>query len=292
MESNPESKYLGKKSEIPKYYEPDVLVSIPRIENRKQYGICEKPTIFSGFDVWHVYEFSFLTDNGLPVAGMLKIVYPSSNLFIVESKSLKLYLNSFNMSKFGNTKRAGLEIVLKTIRKDLEAILNCSVEVAYFDNDTKGLNDFTEYEKLETVVEVESLKFDSFNENPALLKIEADTDDEIKVYSDLLRSNCKVTHQPDWGSVFIHIKSNNKIDKSSLLRYLVSFRNENHFHEEVCEMIYKRLWDKLSPELLMVTCIYTRRGGIDICPVRSNKPEFLPKSLIASKQQSFKLYRQ
>ncbi len=292
MESNPESKHLGKKSTIPASYDPAVLVQIPRIENRKQYGICEEATIFSGFDVWHVYEFSFLTDKGLPVAGMLKIVYPSSNLFIVESKSLKLYLNSFNMSKFGSTKNEGLEIVHNTIKKDLEAILDCAVDVSYFDNNANGTNDFTEYEKLETTVDAESIEFDSFNENPSLLKTEANTGKEIKVYSDLLRSNCKVTHQPDWGSVFIHLKADRKIDKSSLLKYLVSFRNESHFHEEVCEMIYKRLWDKFSPELLMVTCIYTRRGGIDISPVRANKPELLPKLLIDSKQQSFKLYRQ
>jgi len=290
--SNPESKYLGKKTGIPTHYDPSVLVPIPRIENRKQYGICEKPEIFTGYDVWHAYEFSFLTEKGLPVVGLLKIIYPSSNLFLVESKSLKLYLNSFNMSRFGSSKPNGLKSVLSIIKTDLQEILKCNVEVSFFDNYASTINDFRDFEKLEMIVDTGAIEFESFHENPDLLKHEAEADDEIKLYSDLLRSNCKVTHQPDWGSVFIHLKSKVKIDKSSLLKYLVSFRNENHFHEEVCEMIYKRLWDSFSPDILMVTCIYTRRGGIDICPVRSNIPEAIPMALTDSSQLSYKLYRQ
>ncbi len=290
--SNPESKYLGKKAEIPTNYDPSVLVPIPRIENRKQYGICEKPEIFSGYDVWHAYEFSFLTEKGLPIVGLLKIIYPSSNLFLVESKSLKLYLNSFNMSRFGNSKTNGLKAVLSIIKADLQEILECNVKVSFFDNEASSTNDFKDYNKLEDIVDTSLIEFDSFKESPDLLQQESENGNEIKVYSDLLRSNCKVTHQPDWGSVFIHLKSKVRIDKSSLLKYLVSFRNENHFHEEVCEMIYKRLWDKFSPDILMVTCIYTRRGGIDICPVRSNIPEVIPKALTDSTKLSFKLYRQ
>ena len=285
--NNPEAKYLGNKVDIPNQYSKELLLALPRFENRKQYDICEQPKIFTGYDVWHAYEFSFLTFNGLPIAGMLKIIYPATNLFIVESKSLKLYLNSFNMSSFGN-----LKTVLATIKSDLEEILLCNVEISFFDNEIETTNDFNNYEKLEEIINTDLLKFNSYTESPDLLQKELGKGSEIKVYSNLLRSNCKVTHQPDWGSVFINIKSKDEVELSSLLQYLVSFRNENHFHEEVCEMIYKRLWDKFSPELLTVACIYTRRGGIDICPVRSNKPDTLPKTLVDSKKLSFKLYRQ
>jgi 7-cyano-7-deazaguanine reductase len=101
-----------------------------------------------------------------------------------------------------------------------------------------------------------------------------------------------VTHQPDWGSAFVHIEGKTLPEPTGLLEYIVSFRNENHFHEEICEMLYKRLWDRFQPEKLMVTCIYTRRGGIDICPSRASHPELLPANLTSSEKLSSKLLRQ
>ena len=139
---------------------------------------------------------------------------------------------------------------------------------------------------------MESVNFQSFSENPALLVPTQSNLQEIKVATHLLRSNCKITHQPDWGSAFIYLKGKQIPDLTSLLQYLVSIRNENHFHEEICEMVYKRLLDVFQPESLMVTCIYTRRGGIDICPVRVSSEELLPKNLINPDKLSFKLLRQ
>ncbi|MCF8372951.1 MAG: NADPH-dependent 7-cyano-7-deazaguanine reductase QueF [Bacteroidales bacterium] len=286
-----ESKYLGKKTKYPDSYQPNVLLPLPRFDNRREYDMPEHPAFF-GADVWHAYEFGFLTNKGLPVTGILKIVYPSSNLFIVESKSLKLYLNSFNMARFGDTRTEGLKIVLELIKVDLEKVLQTKVEVNYFEVEGSPVSDFDHYKRLEDLVDIDGLFFYQYSENKHILAIESHDAQEIRVFSDVLRSNCKVTHQPDWGSVFIHLKSSKKLDMGSLLQYLVSFRNENHFHEEVCEIIFKRLFDLLQPEELMVACIYTRRGGIDICPVRANKVDLLPKFLINPGVMDKKLLRQ
>lgn len=287
-----ESKYLGKRVSFPQQYDPSLILAIPRYENRKLYDIKEQPEIFTGCDIWHSYELGFITKNGLPVTGMLKITYNSDNLYLVESKSLKLYLNSFNMSRFGDTVKEGLDEVIETIKSDLSSALQTNVNVCFFNTQQEETFDFIDYSLLEENIEAENLTFDHYKESPELLRIEKGEPSEIKVATNLLRSNCKITHQPDWGSVYIHIKANNTIDKLSLLQYLVSFRNEYHFHEEVCEMIYKRLWDFLKPEELMVACLFTRRGGIDICPVRTNKQNLLPKNLINVNLRDCKLIRQ
>lgn len=287
-----ESKYLGKKVDYPQHYDASVLFAIPRFENRKQYHIEEHPTLFSGFDVWHAYEFGFLTNYGLPVSGVLKIVYPSNNLYLVESKSLKLYLNSFNMSRFGESAQDGIKQSCKVIQKDLSALLGCDVELNYFSNSSETKTDFEDYRILEETLDLEKQVFDKFTEVKQLLVPEKSSKDNLKVGTHLLRSNCKVTHQPDWGSAFIFMKGPHLPDQCGLLKYIVSLRNENHFHEEICEMIYKRLWDIFAPEELMVACIYTRRGGIDICPVRTSKEQLLPEQLTSAQILSAKFLRQ
>ncbi|WP_010662491.1 NADPH-dependent 7-cyano-7-deazaguanine reductase QueF [Marinilabilia salmonicolor] len=290
---NNEAKYLGKATKYPKQYAPEVLVPVPRVLNRKIYGLEEHSLPFTGMDVWHAYELSFLTQKGMPVAGLLKIIYPSDSPNIVESKSLKLYLNSFNMERFGNRSAEGTEMVLQTIKDDLEKLLETKVEVSFFSKEESSKADFTDYEILEEQPEVENTEFSIFHEDPELLKEDRNNQEkEINVSTHLLRSNCKVTFQPDWGSAFIHLKGRNIPDRPALLQYIVSIRNENHFHEEICEMIYKRLWDKFSPEELMVSCIYTRRGGIDICPVRTSAPELMPENLVNKNKLMSKLLRQ
>ncbi len=289
--SNIRPKYLGKNTRYPNTYDPSLLQALLRFDNRQQYDIPEKPD-FTGFDVWHAYEFGFITKNGLPVTGMLKLRYESSNLYIIESKSLKLYLNSFNMDRFGDNRSDGIKIVLDLIQTDLENALNTNVELNFFDKEQDSYSDFSGYNKLEELINTEIITFNDFNENPALLQSERNTPQDLRIYTDILRSNCKVTRQPDWGSVFIRIKSKESIKLDSLMKYLVSFRNENHFHEEICEIIYKRLFDFFAPDDLMVACIYTRRGGIDICPVRANKMEILPNYLTDPSVYDKKLLRQ
>ncbi|MCU4156922.1 NADPH-dependent 7-cyano-7-deazaguanine reductase QueF [Carboxylicivirga sp. A043] len=287
-----EGKFLGKQVDYPQQYAPEMLVAVPRHFNREQYQLEESNLPFIGYDVWHAYELSFLTNKGLPVTGLLKVVYPATNVSIVESKSFKLYLNSFNMHRFGNTAEKGLKDVLTTINNDLNQLLETDVQLSFFKHmQYEAAYDFSDYVVIEDTVNTDSIQFTRYNEAPELL-CKTDNHGELKIASHLLRSNCKITNQPDWGSCFIHIKGASLPDKSDLLKYLVSIRNENHFHEEICEMIYKRLWDIFEPEELAVSCIYTRRGGIDICPVRVSHAHLLPQQLTNPSVLSEKLLRQ
>jgi 7-cyano-7-deazaguanine reductase len=280
-------------TEYPKQYAPEVLVPVPRYLNREIYGLEENHLPFTGMDVWHAYELSFLTEKGMPVAGLLKIIYPANSPNIVESKSLKLYLNSFNMERFGANTAEGVGTILERITKDLKKILGTDVKATFFKGDEPSGSDFDNFTILEDLHEMQEVKFIQYQEAPSLLTSDEKTSEkEIKVGTHLLRSNCKVTFQPDWGSAFIYLRGRQTPDKSGLLKYLVSIRNENHFHEEICEMIYKRLWDQFSPDELMVSCIYTRRGGIDICPVRTSSPALMPTHLIHERQLMRKLLRQ
>ena len=267
------SKYLGKKIGGSESYSPDFIVPIPRLENRKQYNIDDKALPFSGVDVWHAYEFSSMTTNGIPVTRLLKLRYSCESEFIVESKSLKLYLNSFNMSRFGETVEECLEVCKRLIEKDLSNALQTDVSVNFLDESVERKNIFTNFENIINYIDQKELKIEKYKEAPELLETETMVEEnEHFLYFDSLRSNCRVTHQPDFGDVFIYYKSKKHIKESSLLKYLVSFRSEYHFHEECCEMIYKRLFDLLeADDSLFVCALYTRRGGIDICPVRFSK---------------------
>ncbi len=288
-----ESKLLGKQVEYPQSYAPEMLVAVPREINRTEYSIDGSDLPFTGLDVWHAYELSFLTKKGFPVTGVLKLTYPCNNPVIVESKSLKLYLNSFNMERFGDSVNEGISVLSAIIRKDLSKLLQTEVELKIFTKQQHTRHfDFDGYSLLEEMQGAEEITFDTFNESPGILQVEKNEHFELRIATHLLRSNCKVTFQPDWGSAFIYIKGERKPDLRSLLKYLVSFRNENHFHEEVCEVIYKRLWDIYKPEQLAVTCIYTRRGGIDISPVRVSHEQLLPKNLADIEVLSWKLLRQ
>lgn len=262
---------LGEKVGISDHYDPTILFRVERKENREKYYLWEGCLPFKGFDVWNCYEVSFLLPNGLPVNGVLKIVYSADSKYIVESKSLKLYLNSFNMSKFDS-----INAVTGCIKVDLEKLLGVVVNLEFFPSNTsyirKQINQTVFFYDLvdKCSKSFPSLTFEDFKENPDLLEgVNYDNPPTINyLKTDLLRSNCKVTNQPDWGDLFIVIQTKYHINFSSLLKYIVSFRGENHFHEEVVEMIYKRLWDKFEPEELLVYAKYTRRGGIDINPVR------------------------
>ncbi len=289
---NIEATLLGKRTDYPQHYKPEILVAVPRSLNREQYGIRADELPFTGFDAWHAYELSTLTDNGLPVAGLLKVVYPATSYAIVESKSMKLYLNSFNMERMGRTRAEALEAVRQTVVRDLSKALKTSVEAHVFTSYNQPLPfDFDGYEILEDSDEANSLIISDYNERPSLLTAQS-CGGEMNVASHLLRSNCKITHQPDWGSVFIHVKGSKLPTYSGLLAYIVSIRNENHFHEEICEMIFARLLELFEPEELMVCCIYTRRGGIDICPARATSADLLPRNLAQPSVLTRKMLRQ
>ncbi len=267
------SRFLGKKVEGASEYSPELLVAVPREENRRQYNIDSQNLPFCGFDVWHAFEFSAMTTNSVPVTKVLKLKYSCESDFIVESKSLKLYLNSFNMRKIGSNSHECLDLCKSDIIRDLSKVLKTDVEVEFLDNQTQRKELFGEFKNIMDFVDESSLKVSNFKESPDVLMVrDFGETQEYRLKFESLRSNCRVTHQPDFGNVFIYYKSKKHIEEASLVEYLVSFRSEYHFHEECCEMIYKRLQDLLEPEdELMVCALYTRRGGINICPARYSK---------------------
>jgi 7-cyano-7-deazaguanine reductase len=176
-----------------------------------------------------------------------------------------------------------LEAVMEN---DLSKLLETEVRVCV--KLTKAIDDAmyypplfatADYPTLENNIDVTSIKSRGYKEDPSLLGwTEGDSNKVQRFHSALLKSNCRVTSQPDWGDVYIHYKGPYQLNQTSLLQYIVSFRDECHFHEEICETIYKRLYDLVKPEELMVSCLYVRRGGIDINPIRANSQELLKQN--------------
>ena len=298
--------HLGQKSEYKSLYDASLLVKELRQSNRDYLNIKGDDLPFIGYDTWNGYEVTALTDDGLPVSGVVKIVYNCNSDYIVESKSLKLYFNSFSMTKMGKHAESVLENIEKSAVKDLSALLNTKVNVRAFLN-TEMLEASREYSALEewheiygmdeiiTIEEeypVEGVQFTAYNEDPTLLRVLDAEVDSVRYHSSLLRSRCKVTAQPDSGDVYIYIKGPKTVDPISLLQYIVSFRDECHFHEEICEAIYKRLWDLLEPEDLCVKCLYARRGGWDINPERASDKVLLHVSLSDVDMPHIKIPRQ
>lgn len=262
-------KFLGKKVEGKSIYDPSFLVAVPRQENRTYLGLDEQH-FPEGFDTWHGYEFTALTANGLPLNRVIKIVYPSSSPSIVESKSLKLYLNSFAMTRLGDTFDEVLEKAQEMITADLSKLLETNVQVSFIGELSSRKEIFGSFTHILAGTNPSGIVVTEYNENPAILKVkETGRGRIVNFVFHSLRSNCRVTHQPDYGDIFISYSSEKEIDKESLIKYLCSFRNEWHFHEEVLECAFTRLSNLLDPEDgLMVTALYTRRGGIDINPCR------------------------
>lgn len=264
---------LGKKVSGSEQYDPSLLVIVPRYENRKQYDINNLNLPFDGWDVWHTYEFSSMTEKGIPTTRLMKLKYNCRSEYIIESKSLKLYLNSFNMTRFGQTIDECLRICKQKIETDLAQKLQTEVTVNFLENNVQRVDIFNDFKNIMQNIDEKSLRIEKFKEAPELIELEETGNiSEHYLMFDSLRSNCRVTHQPDFGEVFIYYKSKIKIKEEGLVKYLTSFRSEFHFHEECCEMIYKRLYDLLNRgDELFVCALYTRRGGIDICPARWSK---------------------
>jgi 7-cyano-7-deazaguanine reductase len=270
------SKHLGQIVKYESTYNAGLLVKELRETNRTEQGITSP---FVGSDVWNIYEVSFLTDNGLPVNGIGKLVYPSSSHHIVESKSLKLYFFSLNMEKLGATRESAIEKLQTQVVADLTALLDTNI---YFEftptySSINAYDPFVGYQSLDNL-DYSDMVFDKFNEDAALL-VADNAAGTLQVTTANFRSNCKVTSQPDLADIYVYIKGDKLVDKHSLMRYLVSFRNENHFHEECVETIYDRLYKLLAPKELLVCGRFTRRGGIDINPIRANNLDvLLPES--------------
>ena len=274
-------------------YAPELLVKIPRYLNREGYGLTSDS--FVGVDTWNCYEVSAITTKGQPVAGMLKIVCPSDSEYHVESKSIKLYLNSFNMTRIADNARDCISGIEARVKRDLDELLETDTVVSFYANEEEGeAKSFEGYRDIADIENLDEIDFTAFQSDASQLdSYEPDGGiEELKLRSNLLRSNCRVTNQPDWGDVFIKIKGKTLPTASSLAKYIVSHRTVSHFHEEICEMVYKHLTDAYNPDQLMVACLYTRRGGLDINPVRASHSMLLPDMFINKDYRLTKTLRQ
>ena len=253
-----ENTHLGKSSPYIDTYSPELLVAIERAPIRNQLGI--NTTKMKGIDIWNHWEVSYLSSTGKPEIACLSLTYDGMSPCIVESKSLKLYFNSLNQAKFSSTNE-----LLNTVTTDIEATVKSSVKVEVLNDSclqTDWINDYLCLDDIEA-------EFCDYSPAPDYLAV-TDAIVTEKLYSHLFKTNCMVTGQPDWASVFIEYKGN-QIDRVGLLKYLVSFRNHQAFHEPSCEMIFSDLLERCQLEQLSVYCRYTRRGGIDINPYRSTQ---------------------
>ncbi len=251
---------LGKQTEYSNQYDKTLLVGIPRTLARSQIGI-DNNVNFNGYDIWNCYEISWLNRVGKPEVRVMRFIVPCSSENIIESKSVKLYLNSFNGSKFADENE-----VMKLMKQDFSDVAGLSIDISMFKlEDISG-------EKLQNFdgesIDNEEINVDDYNINNQLLRTENQIVAET-LYSNLLKSNCLVTNQPDWASVYINYKGP-KICRKSLLKYVISFRNQNEFHEQCVEHIYSDIMQKCKPAELIVYAKYTRRGGVDINPYRSS----------------------
>jgi 7-cyano-7-deazaguanine reductase len=246
-------------------YDASQLEAFPRSTRREG-----KSAPMIGVDIWTAFEVSFLLTSGLPAFMVLRIGTLSSSKNIFESKSLKLYLNSFNNSTF-----TGVGEVLDIIERDLSEVAGDEVSVVR----VTSFPSVTIYDKLDRLEDVVKMNFrtQAYTYDKNLLKVVPATSTGILEYhTDLLRSNCEITNQPDWGKVFIrYVPGEVEVTEESLLKYIVSLRTHQAFHEPTCELIYEDLYQILKPKELLVICQYTRRGGIDINPCRFTSLDIL-----------------
>ena len=289
------SKHLGKVGGdgYKDTYSPELLVKVPRYLNREGYGLTSNS--FVGVDTWNCYEVSAITTKGQPVAGMLKIVCPSDSEYHVESKSIKLYLNSFNMTRIADNSLDCISGIEARVKRDLDELLETNTTVSFYASEEEGeALSFVDYQDLADIADLDQIDFTAFQSDANQLEIESVVEEakEVKLKSNLLRSNCRVTNQPDWGDVFIKIKGKNIPSPESVAKYIVSHRTVSHFHEEICEMVYKHLTDAYQPDELMVACLYTRRGGLDINPVRASHSMLVPDVFINKDYRLAKTLRQ
>lgn len=280
--NTPEQSQLGKASAYVDQYDASLLFPIPRAGKRAEIGITGAAPFF-GADMWTAFELSWLNTRGKPQVALVHFTIPCETPNIVESKSFKLYLNSFN-----NTRFADAAEVLARLRTDISeavwrgGVVQSSIGVRLIDT--------TLFDR-EPVHELDGLSLDRldvecthYQPAPELLTIVPDEGvvNEVLV-SNLLKSNCLVTGQPDWGSVQISY-SGLPIQQEGLLQYLVSFRNHNEFHEQCVERIFMDIWTRCKPTKLTVYARYTRRGGLDINPFRTSHPQALPGNTRTARQ--------
>ena len=301
-----EHSQLGKPTAYVDQYDASLLFPIPRALKRQEIGLGVQMPFF-GADMWTAFELSWLNLRGKPQVALAHVTVPCETLNIIESKSFKLYLNSFN-----NTKFASADAVKARLRADIsEAVWRGATPYPVQAEPVEALRQAQgergeaaavpasigvtllgpDLFDREPVHELDGLSLDRldidcerYTPAPDLLKASLDEQPVTEVLtSNLLKSNCLVTGQPDWGSVQIHY-SGPQIEQGGLLQYIVSFRNHNEFHEQCVERIFMDIWTRCQPTRLAVYARYTRRGGLDINPFRTSYPQALPKNIRTARQ--------
>jgi len=287
--NTPEGSPLGRASAYVDHYDASLLFPLSRTPQRTALGLAaplpgEAPRLpFFGADMWTAFELSWLNPRGKPQLAIAHFTVPCESPNIIESKSFKLYLNSFNSTVF-----ADVEAVRERLRADLAQALwrgsgrTGSAGVKLLPPDHFDREGVAELDGLD----LDRLDLECHHYQPAPELLFAHTDEAPvteTLCSRLLKSNCRVTGQPDWGSVQIRY-SGPPIDQAGLLRYIVSFRNHNEFHEPCCERIFSDIMARCAPTKLAVYCRYTRRGGLDINPLRTSWPQALPANIRTARQ--------
>ena len=268
---------LGKTTDYESQYNPELLFPIPRQGNRDKLNISEHQAFpFKGVDLWTAYELSWLNENGKPMVCGAEFFIPATSPNIIESKSFKLYLNSFNQTSLKNH-----EELSQRLTQDLSKAADSPIKVKLFDLD------HAQSIKPPPGISLDDLdiKIKDYTPNKHLLELKehenATSENDQKthqVYSHLLKSNCPVTGQPDWATVMIEY-TGQEIKAESLLAYIISYRNHNDFHEHCVESIYTDIMSQCQPQALSVYARYVRRGGLDINPFRSSHREHPMESL-------------
>ncbi|PID44833.1 MAG: NADPH-dependent 7-cyano-7-deazaguanine reductase QueF [Proteobacteria bacterium] len=282
---------LGKQSEYVSRYDKSILFPIPRENNRRSIGISNSGLPFYGVDIWNAYELSWIDEKGKPRVALAEFYFPADSPCIIESKSFKLYLNSFNQTRF-----ATAEAVSARLRQDLSEKSGGQVDVVLKaaslveDNGLATAENWLETGSF-TLIDDLPVTVDCYKRNPQLLNgepPEKEKEGPVKFacVSHLLKSNCPVTGQPDWATVFIWGEGMPP-DEKALLAYIISFREQQDFHEHCVETMFVDIMNAANLDKLSVYARYTRRGGLDINPLRST--ESLPGN---TRQFNVKLSRQ
>lgn len=265
--NTPQDSSLGREVAYPSQYDAGLLFPIPRAAGRAEIGVDGDALPFIGHDRWHAYELSWLDARGKPCVATATFTVPCDSPNLVESKSLKLYLNSLNAERFNSD-----EAVRERIALDLSARAGADVAVAF------GLPEMAQAETGESI-DAQDVEISDYGPpNPAYLSSDQAQIVEELLFSHLLKSNCPVTGQPDWGSVVLAYRGP-RIERTGLLRYLVSFREHSGFHEQCVERIFQEVLTHCRPSQLSVEARYTRRGGLDINPWRATRGTDAPTAL-------------
>jgi 7-cyano-7-deazaguanine reductase len=253
---------LGQTTTYTDKYNPDLLQGVPRSLNRRELTLNNAPLPFNGEDIWYGYELSWLNNKGKPLVAVAEFTFSCTSSHMVESKAFKLYLNSYNQSRFSS-----LQAVEQQLQHDLSLISGAPSQVKLFTLDQCPPLAIRSLEA--KCIDDIDIEISHYQLKPALLKTtENNNIVSESLVSHLLKSNCLITNQPDWATIYINYRGN-KIVHSALLQYLVSFRQHNEFHEQCVERIFCDILSYCQPEELTIYARYTRRGGLDINPFRT-----------------------